>query len=87
MEVNCLNSHGSAMFCKERMFDCADAFQTHICNECNLIAEVNEEKGMYYCKGCENTTDFSKINLPYSTKLLFSELNAMNIVPRIKCHY
>lgn len=85
MELNCLNSHGASTILKERMFDCADSYQCYVCNECNLIAEVNEEMKMYLCKGCENTSNFSKINLPYATKLLFNEIMAMNIVPRIKC--
>ena len=84
MELNCLNSHGTSFFTKERMFECSDKYQTYICNKCNLIAECNEEKKIYKCIGCKNYTDFSKINLPYSTKLLMNELAPMNVMMRIK---
>lgn len=84
METQCISAHGMASFLKERMFDCSDAFQTYICDDCGLIAEYNESEGFCFCKACEeNKTRFSKINLPYATKLLFNEMLPMSFVPRI----
>ena len=84
MEMQCLSAHGVASFLKERIFDSSDAFQTFICNHCNLIAECNEEKGIFKCTACvDNISDFSKINIPYATKLLFNNWMPMSIIPRI----
>jgi DNA-directed RNA polymerase beta subunit len=32
---------------------------------------------------CDNRTDFAYVEIPYSCKLLFQELQTMNVVPRI----
>ena len=36
------------------------------------------------CKNCNNYSSFTKINIPYSCKLLFQELQCMSIIPRFK---
>jgi DNA-directed RNA polymerase beta subunit len=35
------------------------------------------------CKGCQNTTEFASIQIPYAYKLLVQELETMNICSRI----
>ena len=83
MELQSLTSHGMAGFMKEKTFDCSDKYECHICKSCGLIAECNEAENYYFCKGCKNTTDFSKINIPYSTKLFMNTLLGMKIALRI----
>jgi DNA-directed RNA polymerase II subunit RPB2 len=77
METDCILSHGASYFLKEKTFECSDKFQVHICNKCGIIANVNND--IYNCLKCDNKNDFSKINLPYATKLLFMEIAAMNV--------
>jgi len=80
METDCILSHGASYFLKEKTFECSDKFQVHICNKCGIIANVNDD--IYNCLKCDNKNDFSKINLPYATKLLFMEIAAMNVNTR-----
>jgi DNA-directed RNA polymerase II subunit RPB2 len=35
------------------------------------------------CNVCDNKTEFSYVEIPFSCKLLFQELISMNVVPRI----
>ena len=80
---NCMLSHGSVQFLKERTFDCSDKYFVWIDNETGMISPVNPEKGIYKSLYSDNTTRFSKIQLPYSSKLLIQELQAMHINPRL----
>lgn len=82
MEVDCLLSHGVSAFLKERTFECSDKYYVYICDICGLLATVNTDKDIYNCSVCNNTTKFSKISLPYATKLLWLELCSMGIFPR-----
>ena len=83
MERDCMLSHGAARFNKGRLYDASDSFSVHICNKCGLVAAYNDEKHIHLCKTCENTVDFSYVEIPYACKLLFQELMTMNIAPRI----
>jgi len=83
MERDCMISHGSSYFLKERMLDVSDKYTVYICNKCNLISTGNNEDGIYECKKCNNYSNFTKIYIPYACKLLFQELMAMSIGPRM----
>jgi hypothetical protein len=83
MERDNMLSHGSVQFLKERTFDNSDKYVVHIDNETGMIAPVNEEKGIYKSLYSDNTTKFSRIQIPYSSKLLMQELMSMGIVPRM----
>ena len=82
MERDCMISHGASKFTRERMYDVSDKYIVHVCKKCGLIASVNNDKNVHLCRTCENRTDFSVVQVPYSCKLLFQELNTMNVVPR-----
>lgn len=68
-ERDCLLSHGSSCFLRERLFDMSDAFSALICNECGIISNNKEE-----CHICKNN-ELIRTNVPYASKLLFQMLN------------
>ena len=85
MEVNCMQAHGISYMCKERLLDVSDLFITHVCNKCGQFATVNENANIYNCIYCNNKYDFSIVQIPFPLKLLFQELQAMSIIPRMIC--
>jgi DNA-directed RNA polymerase II subunit RPB2 len=83
MERDCMCSHGAASFTTSRMMDASDAFTTYCCRKCGSFAIFNNTAHVHECRVCGNSTDFAKIRIPYSCKLLFQELVTMNVAPRI----
>ncbi len=86
MERDCMISHGASRFTKDRIYYSSDSFQVHSCNKCGMFVIFNPDKKIHVCKTCGNRTDFNRIELPYSCKLLFQELISMNIAPRVITH-
>ena len=84
MERDCMISHGTSSFVRERLMDVSDKYSIYVCNICGLTATSNSDKQIYECKKCNNYGDFTKTYIPYSCKLLFQELQCMSIYPRIK---
>ena len=84
MERDCMCSHGASRFTKERMYDVSDKYSVHVCKKCGMIASYNDVSHIHLCKTCNNRSDFSYVEIPYACKLLFQELMAMNIAPRIR---
>jgi DNA-directed RNA polymerase II subunit RPB2 len=83
MERDCLLAHGTVHFLKERFFDVSDKYLFYLCKDCGMIAVANPYKNLFKCTYCDNLTSFTKVQVPYSTKLLWTELMSMGIAPRL----
>jgi DNA-directed RNA polymerase II subunit RPB2 len=78
MERDCMISHGVSRFLKERLFDMSDPYTILVCDECGNISSSTTD--CFYC----SSDNISKVNFPYSSKLLLQELNSMGIKTIIK---
>ena len=83
MERDCMVSHGAARFTRGRMYDASDKYAVYACRKCGMIASFNNKMHIHLCHVCGNRADFAYVEIPYACKLLFQELNTMNIAPRL----
>ncbi|KAG8946951.1 DNA-directed RNA polymerase III core subunit ret1 [Tulasnella sp. 419] len=77
MERDCLIGYGATQLLLERLMLSSDAFELDACQECGLMGYNG------YCTYCKSSKKVSKLTIPYAAKLLFQELMAMNVVPRL----
>ncbi len=83
MERDCMCSHGAARFTRGRLYDASDKYSVFVCKKCGMIASYNDKMHIHHCRTCDNRVDFAYVEIPYACKLLFQELNTMNIAPRL----
>ena len=93
MERDVMLAHGMSRFCRERLYDASDKYSVHVCKRCGLVASYNDgtqnrmfskdDFTIHLCKTCNNMTDFARVEIPYSYKLMSQELQAINVVPRL----
>eukprot|EP00249_Psilotum_nudum_P005862 c19287_g1_i1 orf=267-2693(+) len=84
MERDCLIAYGSSMLLLERLMISSDQFVIQVCTRCGLLGYYNHKLKMGFCSTCKNGENISTMKLPYACKLLFQELQSMNIVPRLE---
>ena len=91
MERDVMIGHGISEFCKERLMDASDKYSMHVCRKCGLTASYNDGlkktdclKGFqtHLCNTCQNRTEFARVEIPYTYKLLMQELQTVNIATR-----
>lgn len=78
MERDCLIGYGASMLLMERLMISSDSFVVYACNECGLLGYKD------WCQYCANGANVAELKIPYACKLLFQELQAMNVVPRLE---
>ncbi|CAM9169604.1 unnamed protein product [Laminaria digitata] len=78
MERDCLIGYGASALIMERLMISSDAFTANVCQGCGLLGYSG------WCQNCRSPEKMADIRLPYACKLLFQELQSMNIVPRLK---
>eukprot|EP01070_Trichotokara_eunicae_P004727 Trichotokara_eunicae@DN412_c0_g1_i1.p1 len=78
MERDCLVAYGGSNLLMERLMLSSDVHEATVCGTCGLIGFNG---WCTYCKGDENT---HTVKMPYACKLLFQEMQTMNVVPRLE---
>jgi DNA-directed RNA polymerase III subunit RPC2 len=78
MERDCLISYGSSNLIMERLMISSDAFIANVCEGCGLMGYEG------WCQRCRSGEKVSAIRLPYACKLLFQELQSMNVITRLR---
>mmetsp|Transcript_28131 Transcript_28131/g.84611 ORF Transcript_28131/g.84611 Transcript_28131/m.84611 type:complete len:246 (-) Transcript_28131:377-1114(-) len=91
MERDCLISYGAANLITERLMISSDQFDVHVCERCGLVGystastpELSVCARCSWCQNCRSEDQMSQIQIPYACKLLFQELQCMNVTPRLK---
>lgn len=77
MERDCMIAHGATRFLQGRLFEQSDKYSVTICDKCGNFATNSRE-----CQACE-TDQVVEVKLPYVSKLVLQELNAMMIKTKI----
>lgn len=78
MERDCLIGYGASNLIMERLMISSDAFTANVCEGCGLLGYEG------WCQRCRSGDKVSSIRLPYACKLLFQELQSMNIATRLR---
>ncbi|ODM98909.1 DNA-directed RNA polymerase III subunit RPC2 [Orchesella cincta] len=78
MERDCLIGYGASNLLVERLMLSSDVFEVDVCNACGIMGYSG------WCHGCKSSLNVYTIKIPYACKLLFQELQSMNIIPRLK---
>lgn len=78
MERDCLIAYGASNLIMERLMHSSDAFSANVCMSCGLLQYQN------WCQYCRSGEKVCDIRLPYACKLLFQELQSMNVLPRLR---
>eukprot|EP00002_Diphylleia_rotans_P011026 TRINITY_DN2189_c0_g1_i1.p1 TRINITY_DN2189_c0_g1~~TRINITY_DN2189_c0_g1_i1.p1 ORF type:complete len:798 (+),score=130.37 TRINITY_DN2189_c0_g1_i1:142-2535(+) len=78
MERDCLIGYGASMLLLERLMISSDEFTVFVCEICGLMGYNG------WCQHCRTGEKVSTIKIPYACKLLFQELQAMNVCPKLK---
>ena len=82
MERDCIISGGASAFLREKTFVLSDMYKIYICDNCGMFANYNPSRATNKCKICDHTS-LSQVEIPYACKLVFQELMAMGIAPKL----
>ncbi|KAI0289642.1 beta and beta-prime subunits of DNA dependent RNA-polymerase [Russula brevipes] len=77
MERDCLIGYGATQLLLERLMISSDKFEVNACQTCGLLGYRG------WCAYCKSSKNVAQLTVPYAAKLLFQELMAMNVVPRL----
>jgi DNA-directed RNA polymerase III subunit RPC2 len=77
MERDCLIGYGASNMLLERLMLSSDAFVAACCQKCGLLGYQG------WCQYCRSSLNMTPLRIPYAAKLLFQELQSMNIIPRL----
>ena len=84
MERDCLIAYGASMLLLERLMISSDEFTVHVDTQSGLLGWWDGTRGCAVSPVDRSSEHMATIKIPYACKLLFQELQSMNIVPRLK---
>ena len=84
MERDCLIAYGASMLLLERLMISSDEFKVHVDTKSGLLGYYDANRGCPVSPVDGSSENMASIKIPYACKLLFQELQSMNIVPRLK---
>ncbi|CAE7924939.1 rpc2, partial [Symbiodinium sp. KB8] len=77
MERDCLVAYGASNLLLERLMLSSDVCNPNVCRKCGLFCRPD------WCKLCSSAEWVTNIRLPYACKLLFQEMQAMNVTCKL----
>mmetsp|Transcript_31088 Transcript_31088/g.50000 ORF Transcript_31088/g.50000 Transcript_31088/m.50000 type:complete len:208 (-) Transcript_31088:8-631(-) len=78
MERDCLVAYGASNVLLERLMLSSDACNPPVCRNCGLFCGVQD-----WCNLCQSGDYVSSVRMPYACKLLFQEMQSMNVACRL----
>eukprot|EP00877_Chromochloris_zofingiensis_P003786 jgi/Chrzof1/13408/Cz07g31260.t1 len=84
MERDCLIAYGASMLLLERLMISSDEFKVHVDTKSGLLGYWDANRNCAVSPVDGSGDHMATIKIPYACKLLFQELQSMNIVPRLK---
>jgi len=82
MERDCLVAYGVSNLLLERLMLSSDVADVAVCQQCGLFA--SRRKAGLYCSFCASYNNVVEARMPYACKLLFQEMQSMNVCCRLK---
>merc|ERR1712150_111518 len=85
MERDCMIGYGASNLLLERLNFSSDVTDVKICKDCGIFCDNTRN----YCRYCDERKTKSgekkiiETRVPYACKLLFQEMQCMNVVARI----
>ncbi len=84
VEVNCDLCDSTAVgWLRFQILTLQSGVQVHVCKHCGLLGYYDANMGCALCPSLKTGEHMSSMKLPYACKLLFQELQSMNIIPRL----
>eukprot|EP00892_Ulva_mutabilis_P000434 jgi/Ulvmu1/10391/UM061_0075.1 len=83
MERDCLVAYGASNLLLERLMISSDLFTAYVDGRSGLLGWYDVQKKQAVSPVDKTSEHMAAVKMPYACKLLFQELQAMNIVPRI----
>ncbi|KAJ9505006.1 hypothetical protein QJQ45_008457, partial [Haematococcus lacustris] len=84
MERDCLIAYGASMLLLERLMISSDQFEVHVDTQSGLLGYWDANRACAMSPLTRTSEHMATIKIPYACKLLFQELQSMNIIPRLK---
>eukprot|EP00929_Paragymnodinium_shiwhaense_P118575 TRINITY_DN90492_c0_g1_i1.p1 TRINITY_DN90492_c0_g1~~TRINITY_DN90492_c0_g1_i1.p1 ORF type:complete len:1191 (-),score=260.04 TRINITY_DN90492_c0_g1_i1:192-3764(-) len=79
MERDCFVAYGASNLLLERLMFSSDVFAPTICRKCGLFCGRPD-----WCKYCGSSDYVTVVRMPYACKLLFQEMQSMNVTCRLQ---